>query len=227
MSYEEPEELPVRPRRRVLEPIPVALLSVLMVACGFIGGVLVEKGQSSSSTTGLGGGGIAARLGALKSGASSAGAGAAGSSTGASGATGFFGRTGGFGRAAAGGGGGATVGQVSYMDGSTLYVADAEGNTVKVKTSAGSSVTKTVKTSVHGIHPGDTVIVQGTRGKGDAISATSISVSSGGSIGGGLGALFGSSQSASRGGLGGGGGTGPEGATGAGGGGGPALFGPG
>src|SRR5271163_2203164 len=43
------EELPRRPRRRLLTPLPIALLAVLLVALGFIGGVLVEKGQSSSS----------------------------------------------------------------------------------------------------------------------------------------------------------------------------------
>ncbi len=44
------EELARRPRRRLLgtggNPIPLALLGVLLIACGFIGGVLVEKGQS-------------------------------------------------------------------------------------------------------------------------------------------------------------------------------------
>ena len=49
---EEPAELPRRPRRRLLGPIPLALLGVLLVACGFIGGVLVEKGQGSSSSSG-------------------------------------------------------------------------------------------------------------------------------------------------------------------------------
>ncbi|MGA9285822.1 MAG: hypothetical protein WBV85_10310, partial [Solirubrobacteraceae bacterium] len=44
-------ELPRRPRRRLLTPIPLALTGVLLIACGFIGGVLVEKGQSSSSSS--------------------------------------------------------------------------------------------------------------------------------------------------------------------------------
>jgi hypothetical protein len=43
---EEDEELPRRPRRRLLRPLPLALLGVLLTACGFIGGVLVEKGET-------------------------------------------------------------------------------------------------------------------------------------------------------------------------------------
>ena len=55
---EEPAEpeLPRRPRRRLLTPIPLALMGVLLIACGFIGGVLVEKGQNSSGSSGGGGG---------------------------------------------------------------------------------------------------------------------------------------------------------------------------
>ena len=44
---EEPGAAP-RPRRRLLSPV-LALLGVLLIACGFIGGVLVEKGETSSS----------------------------------------------------------------------------------------------------------------------------------------------------------------------------------
>ena len=48
---DEPLELPRRPRRRLLTPVPLTLLGVLLIAGGFIGGVLVEKGQTSSSST--------------------------------------------------------------------------------------------------------------------------------------------------------------------------------
>ncbi|MGP8242092.1 MAG: hypothetical protein ACLQQB_10065, partial [Solirubrobacteraceae bacterium] len=48
-EWEEPiEALPRRPRRRLLgkggNPLALSLLGVLLLACGFIGGVLVEKG---------------------------------------------------------------------------------------------------------------------------------------------------------------------------------------
>ena len=58
--------------------------------------------------------------------------------------------------------GGLTTGEVSYVSGSTLYVNSGE-NTVKVSAPAGTKVSKTVSTSVHSIHPGDTVVVRGSQ----------------------------------------------------------------
>jgi hypothetical protein len=218
---EEPlDELPPRPRRRLLgaggNPIPLALLGVLLLACGFIGGVLVEKGQTSSSSSGAAAG-LASRFAALR-GASGAGSTTTGSNasgdgtgSGSTGAGGFAG--GGFAGRLGGLGGGATIGEVSYISGSTLYVTNAEGNTVKVTTSPASSITKTVKADLHGIHPGETVVVRGAKGSDGAVSAESISVGAAG--GGGLSSLFG-----------GGGGRGASGgANGGSGSGGPALFG--
>jgi hypothetical protein len=207
-EWDEPiEELPPRPRRRLLgvggNPIPLALLGVLLIACGFIAGALVEKGQTSSSSSGAGAAGLVSRFAALR-GASGAGSGAS-TSTGAVG--GGSGAT-----------GGATIGQVAYIDGSTLYVTNAEGNTVKVRTSAASTVTKTVKADVKGIHPGETVVVTGTTGVKGEISAESIRI--GGGAGGGLGALFDGAGGGRRGGS--GDGTGGGGSSG---GGEPALFG--
>jgi hypothetical protein len=178
---EEPLELPRRPRRRLLSPIPLALFAVLITACGFIGGVLVEKGQASSSTSAGAASGLASRFAALRGGAASTGAG--GASAAASSA--FAGRAG-------GAAGGATAGQVAYLAGSTLYVTTAEGNTVKVTTSPATTVSKTVKASVPGIHPGETVTVTGATGSDGAISAESIRVGAGG----GLGALFGAGAGA-------------------------------
>jgi hypothetical protein len=217
-------ELPPRPRRRLLSPAPLALLGVLLTACGFIGGVLVEKGQTSSSNASAGGAAslISSRLAALRGGSSSAGAapGGSGSAAGASGA-GSAGSAGGGQRAAFGlGGGGAgrpVSGQVAYLAGSTLYVTDAEGNTLKVKTSPATTVTKTVKASVKGIHPGETVTVLGASAANGSVSAESISVGSGGT---GLAALFGG---AGRGAAAPSGSSGSSGSSG----GGPALFGPG
>ncbi len=177
---EDAEELPRRPRNRLLTPLPVALFVVLMTACGFIGGVLVEKGEgSSASASAATGSGLASRFAALRA--------AAGGSTGGAGATGGA-------RAVGGLGGGATVGQVAFIHGGTLYVTTSEGNTVKVSTSAGSAVTKTVKSDVKQIHPGETVIVTGSKGEDGAVAAESIRVSEGGE-GAGLGALFGAGGS--------------------------------
>ena len=86
---------------------------------------------------------------------------------------------------------------------------NAEGNTVKVKTSTGSAVTKTVKTDVKGIHPGETVLITGPTAKDGSVTAESIRV---GSTGGGLGALFGGAGAGGGSGGGGGSGTAPAGA---------------
>jgi hypothetical protein len=189
------EELPRRPRRRLLSPVPLALLGVLMIAGGFIAGVLVEKGRTTSSAA-TGASGLASRFAALRgktsgaAGGSESAAGSVGSfSAGGSTGGGFLGRSGGANAA-----GGATAGQVAYVSGSTLYVTTAEGNTVKVTTSPSSTVSKTVKANVDGIHPGETVVVTGSAGAKGVISAESIRV---GTSGGGLGALFGGSSSSS------------------------------
>jgi hypothetical protein len=179
MTHDEPDELelPRRPRRRLLgtggSPIPLALLGVLLIACGFIGGVLVEKGQSSSSSPAGSGTGFASRLGALRRASSGAGGGSLAQS-GSSGSSASFTRP--------------TLGTLAYLSGSTLYVTNVEGNTVRVRTSVGTSVTKTVKATVKGIHPGETVTITGSTGSDGAISAESISVGSGS---GGIAALFG------------------------------------
>jgi hypothetical protein len=195
----EPEELPRRPRRRLFgkggNPIFLALLGVLLIACGFIGGVLIEKGETSSSTGSGAAASLASRFRALRGGTGST---ATGGSAGAS--SGFV---------------RPTAGTVAYLAGSTLYVTNSEGNTVKVTTSAATSVTKTVKSSVAGIHPGETVTITGTTGSGGAVSAESISV---GSSAGGLAALFGGAGAGTGAGKGGAGGSG---------GGEPSLFGSG
>jgi hypothetical protein len=186
-------ELPHRPRRRLLgvgaNPIPLALICVLLTACGFIGGVLVEKGQSSSSSSAGSTGGLASRFAASRGGSGgTAGRGAAAGS----GASAFLGGTGTAAGAGGGTGGraGATFGQVAYVSGHTLYVTNAEGNTVKVMTSAASAVTKTVKTDIKGIHPGETVVVTGSPGPNGSVTAETIRIGEAGSLGGGLGALL-------------------------------------
>jgi hypothetical protein len=184
--------VPLRPRRRILNPPTVLLFALLVGAAGFLAGVEVQKGQMTATGAAGGSGGLG-RAAALAAG-------------------------GGGGRAAfTGAAGGATIGQVATMSGSTLYVTDPQGNTVKVTTSGSPAVTRATTTAitVGQIHPGDTVVVQGAKAPDGSVSATSVRDTPGAG-GGGLGALFG--------GGGGGGGTGAS----AGGGGGAAsraLFG--
>jgi hypothetical protein len=187
---DEYEELPPRPRRRLLRtgghPIPLALIGVLLIACGFIGGVLVEKGQSSSSSAAGGASSLASRFTALRGAAGASAGGGTGVARSTSGGSGASLLSGGGGTS----GGGATIGQVAYVSGHTLYVTNAEGNTIKVTTSVASTVSKTIKSDVKGIHPGETVIVTGGAGANGTVSAESIRVSEAGASGG-LGALFG------------------------------------
>jgi hypothetical protein len=166
---DELEELPPRPRRKLLTPLTGGLLAVLIAAAGFIGGVLVEKGQSGGSSGNAFAAAASRVAAAARSGGGTAGRGAAAGG-------GFFGGGGSQGQL--------TVGQVSSLEGRTLYVTTSQGGTVRVKVPVGESVSKTITTSVHSIHPGENVVVQGSKGSGGAINATSVratpSTSSGG-----------------------------------------------
>ncbi len=198
-------ELPPRPRHRLLgaggSPVAVALVGVLLCACGFIGGVLVEKGQTQTTGNASSGGGLASRLASLRAGSGSTGTGSASRSGGLAALLGGSGaRSGpGAGTGAGGGAGAPTVGQVAYVHGNTLYVTNPEGNTIKVTASAGSAVSRTVKASVAAIHPGETVIVTGSAGSSGTIHAQSIRASEAGASGG-LGAisLFGGGGATTR-----------------------------
>jgi hypothetical protein len=158
---EEPAEtLPARPRRRLLTPVTGGLLAVVLVAGGFIGGVQVQKHQAGGSGGGAGNGlpaAFAARL--AQGGGAATGAGGATAGAGA-------GRTSG---AAAG-----TTGTVANIKGSTLYVTSAGGTTVKVKTNDNSKVTRNASSSVARVHPGDTVVIQGSTASGGTVTASSI-----------------------------------------------------
>jgi hypothetical protein len=182
------EPLPKRPRRRLVTPISAALAGALVGALGFIGGVEVQKGQGNASN------GSNASAGAF----AGARSGGAGGNAGAGGAPQF-------GAGPGGAGGGATIGSVANKKGSTLYVKDSDGNLVKVKTNSHSKINRTASTSAGAIHPGDTVIVQGSTAKDGTVTASQIQATAAGATGG-LGRLFGGGG----GGFGGGGGTGQQ-----------------
>ena len=85
--------------------------------------------------------------------------------------------------------------------GSTLYVKGSDGNTIRVKTTSHSKINRTATTSAGAIHPGDTVIVQGTKSNNGTITATQINATSSsattglaGMLGGGGGGGFGGGQ---------------------------------
>jgi hypothetical protein len=192
-SDQELETALLPPRRRRRLTLLTAVLAFAAVAGGaFAGGVEIQKHYGGSSNgSGAGTSGRLARFGSGSSSNAGTGTGLSGRSgstggggAGSGGASGFGGGGSsgatGFGGGGFGGAGDTTLGQVTVIKGSTLYVTDFNGNTVKVTTSAQSRVSKTVTSSLKNIHPGDSVVVRGTTGKNGTLAASSISVSSGG-----------------------------------------------
>ena len=175
-------------RQRKLPLVTAGLVVALVAAGAFIGGVEIQKHQGGSSASSF--------RGALPSGLAGQGVGTATGSTGTTGST----RGSGFGGAGgAGAAGGTTFGTVTVIKGSTLYVTDANGNTVKVTTSASSRVTKTTTATVTlaGVQPGDTVVVRGTQQKNGNLAADTITLGAAGFGGGASGGAsgFGSGSS--------------------------------
>ncbi|MCW2968876.1 MAG: hypothetical protein JWO23_3 [Solirubrobacterales bacterium] len=148
--------MPGRPRRRFFNRKSAALAAAITCAAGFYGGVRVEKSQLSGATT-------AALPSAAPSGASSQGSAGAGAGARA----GFLG--------AGRGGGNATIGAVSSVNGNTIYLTDTSGNTVKVTLSSATKVTKSVGVSRASVRPGDTVVIQGLKSSNGTVTATSVS----------------------------------------------------
>jgi hypothetical protein len=68
----------------------------------------------------------------------------------------------------------ATIGEVASVDGAAFYVTDQTGNTVKVKTSKRSTVTRSALAEADEIHPGDTVIVTGETAASGTVVASSV-----------------------------------------------------
>ncbi len=170
-------ELSPRPRNRLLRPLPMGLIALLIATLGFLGGVLVQKGSGgggSSAASPFGGGGIPSAL--------SGKGGAGGSSSG-------FPALGGSGK------GPAVTGTVSSVNGKTLYVKSSEGGVFAVKAEAGSTVSRTSKVEAKAIHPGDSVVVQGSR-HGSKVTASSISATAKGVEGAGLSSIFSSGAGA-------------------------------
>jgi hypothetical protein len=139
------DTLPERPRRKLVTPVSGGLLAIVLVAGGFIGGVQVQQHQGNGTNNGAARNGLPAAFAArLAQGG---------------------GGTGG------GGSGGATVANVK---GSTLYVTSADGTTVKVKTNDNSKVTRNASSNVANVHPGDTVVIQGSTASSGTVTASSI-----------------------------------------------------
>ncbi|MDA0171685.1 hypothetical protein OJ998_21475 [Solirubrobacter taibaiensis] len=74
---------------------------------------------------------------------------------------------------------GGTTGEVSSVDGSTFYVEDASGNTVRVRAGSKAKVSRNAVADAGEIHPGDTVVVTGrTADSGTVVAASVVATAS-------------------------------------------------
>jgi Domain of unknown function (DUF5666) len=102
----------------------------------------------------------------------------------------------GLGQFAAGGNG--SVGTVTSVSGHTIYVRAITGNTIAVKLSSATSITKSLKVSKAAVRPGDSVVVQGLKHGNGTLTASSLNDSGASTTGAGSGSS-GTSSSASSG----------------------------
>src|SRR5437763_11350834 len=112
---------PGRRRRRFFNRKTAALGAVVACAAGFLAGIEIEKSQVRTTPS-----------------AATAPADNAGSAATGTGARPGFGLSGG--GAGGGGGGAASFGTVSSVNGNTIYVVQASGNTVKVTLSSATKI---------------------------------------------------------------------------------------
>jgi len=142
-------------RRRAITPVTRALLVIVLAAGAFLGGVLVQKSQTKSTSTSAPPAGVPANIAALFGGATTTTvAGSGGSAT----ATATQ-----------------TFGTIKLVDGKNVYVSDAQGNVTKVATNGSTKITVNQNAAVNKLKPSTSVIVQGTRGSDGTITATSVS----------------------------------------------------
>jgi len=162
------EELAARPRRAQLPKVTLALGAGVLVAAGFVGGVLAQKHFGGAS----GGANRAAAFASAFSGARGSGAGTAAGTGG--GARGGFG--GGAGGAGGGGGfgGNSISGSITVVSGDTLYITATNGTVYTVKTSGSTSVSISSSGSLSQLKPGQKVTVSGTQASGGTVDATTI-----------------------------------------------------
>ena len=156
--------LPDRPRRQWFNRRSAALLALITCAAGFYAGIRVEKGQLSSSSNGTQDSryrrsgprppdprerdGIAIRRTCRLPGRRNPGAGL--------------------------GGGNSTTGTIANVAGNAIYITDVSGNTVKVRLSSATKISKSVNVAKHALRPGDSVVVQGLKNSKGTVSATSV-----------------------------------------------------
>lgn len=145
--------LAARPPRRKLPGATAFLGAAVLVAGGFLGGVLTQKHQAGPAT-----GANAAAVAALRP------RGGAGTGTAAAGGAGT----------AAAGGNGTTVGTVKLVDGNTIYLTATDGSVIRVTTGSGTTIKVTKNGVASDLAPGTAVVVQGTPDSSGVVKATTV-----------------------------------------------------
>lgn len=151
------EELAARPPRAKLPKVTLALAAGILIAAGFVGGVLVQKHLGGGTGTG------SARAGALASFGAGRGR---GSFTGGAGS--------GLGGTGSGAGANSITGSITVVSGDTLYITASNGTVYTVKTSGSTAVQISSTGALSQLKPGQTVTISGTQGSGGTVNATTI-----------------------------------------------------
>lgn len=178
--YEDDDEPEFRPRpRRRAHALTFVLGAAVLIAAGFLGGVLLQKHEDHGTSTASATSGRAGRFAALAAGGTTGtttAGGAAGAGAGGGGAGFRF-----------GGGGGGVAGTVTLVDGKNIYVTDTSGNVVKLETSASSQLSKTDPATTKDVAPGDVVTARGTQNSDGSYAASSVTIIPPGAVAGGAG----------------------------------------
>lgn len=175
-GWDDEDPIAPRPRGRLLRPLPLALIAVAIAAAGFLGGVEAQKGSEGGSGSLPGGGEVPSIMSAGGGPGAESSTGEGGSGSGGEAATADGGkiRTPTFGGAES-----AASGTVTAVEGHTIYVKESDGAVVAVKAGDGSTVTRDSNVAAKKIHPGDTVVVQGSK-HGSTVKASSIAATESG-----------------------------------------------
>lgn len=78
------------------------------------------------------------------------------------------------------GGDSAAQGEITSLEGNTLYVSEGDGNTVEVKVRPNATVTRNANVKADQLHPGDTVTVSGKTNKAGVVKAESVTATQAG-----------------------------------------------
>jgi hypothetical protein len=160
------------PKGLRIPPILGILALVLFAVSGFWGGAALQKhhDKTTRTTTGAGAAGFAGLAAGRRAAAAAAagGTGSTGTGTGATGGAGLGGRT---------------LGTVSDVEGSTVFLTDSAGNILKVNLSPTTKITMTTTGTAADIQLGQSLIVSGAKGTDGSTAAATVTIVPAGTTG--------------------------------------------